>query len=1706
MKLKLSYFISTLFALALCFNAEAQKTGYETITDYNGTSTFNDKNTLANKVSNNVWSITENGVLFTLSGDNSVTTNDDYLYLQNGSKNSTKNFTLSWSYQNHSIAVSNVEIITRVYSSDKCRCSIGSVATSSSTQVNNVVGSNTTVSSSSISPSATNVLISYFYPNNNSSIGSRQTYISSIKITYKVTHEEEILHTITISNGTTTSTSAGIDTQGTATAKDPQEGYEFLGWDIPNSVTLVSGYTSTYKTIRFYASENATITAKYGKIYDVTIANNVDATTSTVKSGTKTIGSYTAANKANYEFFEWSIPSNIILTSGTTKGDKSISFNAYAENLTVKAYYKPVFNFSASATSSNGDLGTATASVNDTKILGDVDATEMSTTATFKATPANDCVFKGWYEASDYSGEPVSTKATYNVTLTTTIGSTASKALYALFKKKQNLQWVDADLDLNLVKGQNYSSAATVTSGKTISYTTDNDQAVTIDANGTIHAVGLGDAHVTASVEGDDIYQSETITRDFSVGEIKQATFTPAWGEGTSTDIKVDGSTSIGLLNIANDDTFTITVGTPGVINVSRDGNTLNIAAVSAGTTTLRLSQTGNDQLAGNEVTYTITVSKYPNTFALADETKAMKVEEEWSNVITNQGNSNTSVSYSKVGIASFDKVNNKITALAEGSTVITFTQAATDRHEGITKTINVTVTKITNTLSVSLDNHELNVDGTLNLKITGQVNAGAILPEITDVQLSSSVNEGTEVITFENNIITAHNAGTAKIKFTQEATAKYTAYESDTYTITVNKISNVITVTLDGEQKNSKNVGRGATVALAYSSPSDGAYNINLTSGSNDIATISGYTITAGNTDGTNIWEITQAETYKYSAATATIRVKVNSVAEEEGYVFVGYTGKEESSVEFELSGPGKDIYLGARKSGVGNTTIQVRASTSDSWDTVKEFDTKYSLSGCESYSFFNIIPEDARYVRIYGSGSIHHFTDVKVTRLTYVRATATQTNLGEVYTDKTASASFNVSYSSTNGGNIEIISNNPRFKVDTENIEVRKAAFGLLPDPLANTQSITVDNNSDNVSDPVVVTVTYIPDPGHLGNDEGTFTISDRYYSAELTFTAFAKKYETSIGRGSNQATVTDVDGTIDNAFAFTGTSAPTPSADSNNDFYYTITSTYTSDVHTDEGVITYDPATNTITGRNAGTAKLTIYQKSTDNYAALSQTFEFSVNKLENPVSIALSTVSLEVDGEAAVQLTNDDGKGALSVAYSNIAYTNESMNREGGFLSYNAENETLTAINAGTATVTVTQAETYKYLSKSKQFAVTVDKLAQTLSWDREVETSLQIGAVIEGNTATSAQELSPVSYTSSNTAAIEVDGDTGKLTAKAVGSNITITASQAGNYKYAPATITRQFSVFNKQAPAFIPDEACYDSSTKTITVKWEGSTTISVTGVGSEAEAGFTITNGNDAVISVVRNESTITITGLSIGNTTLTLAQAANDDFLGKSETYTINVVMPADYLTLDPTAGFDLAEGGEYSKVFLHRTIPAGLNTIALPFNTTANALGAQKAYSFVNVGVKEKGVYYFYFKELAADETLTAGVPYVILCENTISELVISDTDGDGISVSSTEELQKVGTVNCGQWNFVANFSAGKDGNGIDMNGKYGVVNSAEPKRNEIMLGGEGSKLQAYTAYFILNQSSPSSYTSGTPASTKVASADIPAGAIPLFTVKE
>lgn len=267
---------------------------------------------------------------------------------------------------------------------------------------------------------------------------------------------------------------------------------------------------------------------------------------------------------------------------------------------------------------------------------------------------------------------------------------------------------------------------------------------------------------------------------------------------------------------------------------------------------------------------------------------------------------------------------------------------------------------------------------------------------------------------------------------------------------------------------------------------------------------------------------------------------------------------------------------------------------------------------------------------------------------------------------------------------------------------------------------------------------------------------------------------------------------------------------------------------------------------------------------------------------------------------------------------------------------------------------------------------------------------------------------------------------------------------------------------------------------------------------GIQASANSTISYASDDTGVLTISEDGKTITPSAVGHTTITLTTATSQTHYAAMPIQTSEVSVK-DAFVLDPTS----TEGyttGEQSKVILKRTLLDGYSTIALPFDTTVEAItgnSEDKAYTLCNVGYKQGEGYTFYFKEVEGGE-LQAGNPYVI---SVASEVVNPQWEETTIG-----ELNP-GTVTCGAWSFIANFEAGKS-----MKDLYGVVNSQNPNKvNKVMKGGTNASLGAFTAYFCLaDQDGGSTKAAGSAvapsAAGSAAAADLPANAIPLFTVKE
>ena len=223
--------------------------------------------------------------------------------------------------------------------------------------------------------------------------------------------------------------------------------------------------------------------------------------------------------------------------------------------------------------------------------------------------------------------------------------------------------------------------------------------------------------------------------------------------------------------------------------------------------------------------------------------------------------------------------------------------------------------------------------------------------------------------------------------------------------------------------------------------------------------------------------------------------------------------------------------------------------------------------------------------------------------------------------------------------------------------------------------------------------------------GADQTTFTetiastaLNPNGLTSQLTYYAiFSKKFTATItGRDYANKLVGE---SFKADYKFVNTQTSTPTAVETDPFHFKIEHNFTGNdtrngsTRPDE-VIDYNPTTNMITALNEGTATITFYQKNTDSHQPVTQSFTVTVIKY-TPTFTWNSANTPYYYGTSIPNIfstTNSDATSPVTFESNNAAFAH-------------VENNTLYIANAReTATITVTQAENYKWYGKTENYPI------------------------------------------------------------------------------------------------------------------------------------------------------------------------------------------------------------------------------------------------------------------------------------------------------------------------------------------------------------------------------------------------------------------
>lgn len=238
-----------------------------------------------------------------------------------------------------------------------------------------------------------------------------------------------------------------------------------------------------------------------------------------------------------------------------------------------------------------------------------------------------------------------------------------------------------------------------------------------------------------------------------------------------------------------------------------------------------------------------------------------------------------------------------------------------------------------------------------------------------------------------------------------------------------------------------------------------------------------------------------------------------------------------------------------------------------------------------------------------------------------------------------------------------------------------------------------------------------------------------------------------------------------------------------------------TYTSD---NTNVLTVDTDGN-ITAVGEGGATITASQAGDCTYAAAKITKNFTVSDKKTPTfwlenNQYLTEKNLMVDGTTTINITNIDAEGFNANYDTNLL----------GFSLVDGV-ATITAKNAGTATLTLTQTETDAVFAASSVFTFHISKHTGTLALTNNLGTAYKVDdAVNIVDCYTASNSEVEVQVASSNTDVIAVVE--GQLKALSVGT-ATVTFSQEETYKWTELTASQEITVTKYDLSASISQSA-----------------------------------------------------------------------------------------------------------------------------------------------------------------------------------------------------------------------------------------------------------------------------------------------------------
>ena len=1180
-------------------------------------------------------------------------------------------------------------------------------------------------------------------------------------------------------------------------------------------------------------------------------------------------------------------------------------------------------------------------------------------------------------EVATVSGNTITIKGVGSTTITAS--QPGNNNYNAATTVEQMLTVVKADqaITFDALSGKTYGDAAfeltaTASSGLVVAYSSSDESVATISGN-TVTIVGAGTTTITATQSGNVNYNAATpVEQPLTVGQSGQTITFAALADKTYGDaaFTLTATASSGLA-------VTYSSSNTAVATVS--GNTITI--VGAGTTTITASQSGDaNYLAATPVDQALTVNKGNQVLTLDPLPTGSQPLNEVSGPVQLTASSTSglpvTITLGAGSAATLNGSNQLENIQPTGTITINADQAGDDNYNPASISVTYDVGKQNQSiLFASLS--ELTYSDGLTFDLAGSAMASSTLAVTYSVLSGPATLSGT--------VLTVTGSGTVWIKASQPGDGTWNAAPDVTRPLTIKKAGIVI-----GNFASLEKTYGDAAFTLAASSVSTGQFSY---SSSNPlVATVSGNTVTI---TGAGTAELTavQAEDANYAQSTATVSLKV--LQADQAISFGTLTAKTYDDAPFELTATASSALTvsytssNAEVATVSGSTVTIVGSGTTTITAMQPGNTNYKAA------------EPVEQELVVGKKSQAITFDALASK-TYGDAPFELT--------ATASSGLAVTYSSSNTA-VATVSGSTVTIVGAGTTTITASQPGN-DNYLAATdaaQNLTV-NKADQV-------ITLSPLPiGSLALKDITFPVQVTASSSSgLPVTITLGSGSAATLNGSNQLENIQQSGTITIELNQAG-----------DDNYNAATASYSFDVEKSNQHITF-PA---ITGR-VFSAGLTI-DLSGSAYA--SSGLEVVYTLVSGPAT--LSGTVLNVTGSGMIVVTASQagnstwnqapdvtqtisiGKAIPEIinfadlykTYGDLPFSLNASSASTGMFTYSSSDETVATVEgsqvtvkgAGTAVLTATQASDANYAQATATASLLVEKADQTISFDALPVKTFGDGAF--GLSALSTSGLA-VSYISSDETVATVSGSTGTI----VGAGTAVvTATQAGNSNYKPATAVTRLLTVNKESQSIA--FAALDGKTY-----GDAPFTLSATGGGSGNAVSFTSSDNTVATVS----GNTVTIMGA--GTCTIYANQEGNTNYTAAPQVGQVLTVGKA-----GQSISFDALADKTYGDAAfdLSATTTSGL-TISYVSSNTAVATVSGNTITITGAGTTSITAIPAgnanYNTALPVVQSLTVIKSAQTITFSALSDKVYGDADFDltgtassGLTVSYTSSNESVATV--------------------------------------------------------------------------------------------